>query len=195
MFKYSCSHFPTTTFPHPPHPNLPPSILSPFHFVHGSFIHGPCRFYILQSQEMSLWQNACKNGPIISLLVSMPFCYMTLQFIFHRVMGNYFPIPPLNLTWPVTYFHKCSRSDCCSSDSGPQENFHASIFLLNSYNHHENMPWLHWWKIFLIYLKYIIIYFKCILYFNISIFNINGHSLQITRGRDRTIKGREAHAQ
>ena len=36
LFKYSCLHFPATTFPY-----LPPSILTPFGFGHGSFIHVP----------------------------------------------------------------------------------------------------------------------------------------------------------
>ena len=41
LFKYSCLHFPTTTIPGPTHPHLPPSILLPFGFVHGSFKHVP----------------------------------------------------------------------------------------------------------------------------------------------------------
>ena len=41
LFKYGCLHFPTYTLLCPTHPYLPPSILPPFGFVHGSFIHFP----------------------------------------------------------------------------------------------------------------------------------------------------------
>ena len=41
LFKYSCPHFPTITPLRPTHPHLPPSILPPFTFVHGSSIHVP----------------------------------------------------------------------------------------------------------------------------------------------------------
>ena len=41
LFKYSCPHFNPTTLPHPTHPHFSPSILSPFGFVHGSFMHVP----------------------------------------------------------------------------------------------------------------------------------------------------------
>ena len=41
LLKYNCLHFPATTFPHPTHLHLPPSILPHFGFVHGSFMHIP----------------------------------------------------------------------------------------------------------------------------------------------------------
>ena len=41
LYKYSCLHFPATIFPCPIHLHIPPSILSPFDFVHGPFIHVP----------------------------------------------------------------------------------------------------------------------------------------------------------
>ena len=41
LFKHSCLHFTPMTLPHPTHPHLPPSVLSLFGFVHGSFIHVP----------------------------------------------------------------------------------------------------------------------------------------------------------
>ena len=41
LFKYSCLHFPDTTFPCSIHPHLPTSILPPFGFVHGSVIRVP----------------------------------------------------------------------------------------------------------------------------------------------------------
>ena len=41
LSKYSCLHFPATTFPCHTHTHLPPSILTPFGFVHGCFIHVP----------------------------------------------------------------------------------------------------------------------------------------------------------
>ena len=42
LFKYSCLHFPTTSFHHPTHPHLPPQFCPPpFGFVHESFIHVP----------------------------------------------------------------------------------------------------------------------------------------------------------
>ena len=44
-FKYSCPHFPTTAFPYPTNSHLPPSVLPPFGFVHGSFIHVPWWFF------------------------------------------------------------------------------------------------------------------------------------------------------
>ena len=41
LFKYSCLRFPLTTLPSPTDPHLSPSVLSPFGFVHGSFVHVP----------------------------------------------------------------------------------------------------------------------------------------------------------
>ena len=41
LFKYSCLHFPTITFLCPTHPHLPPLIIPPSGFVHGSFVHVP----------------------------------------------------------------------------------------------------------------------------------------------------------
>ena len=59
LFKYSCLHFPATTFSCPTHPHLPPSTLLPFGFVHGSFIHVPWQpfpfFHPLSPTPTPLW--------------------------------------------------------------------------------------------------------------------------------------------
>ena len=44
MFEYSCLHFSTTTFPHPTHPHLPPSILP--HFPTLALSMGPLYMFI-----------------------------------------------------------------------------------------------------------------------------------------------------
>ena len=53
LFKYSCLYFPTTTSPLT-HPNLPPAILPPFGFVHGSFIFFRTVFVVRNITHYSL---------------------------------------------------------------------------------------------------------------------------------------------
>ena len=48
VVQVQLSPFVPLHFPHPTHPHLPPLILTPFGFVHVSFVHVP--WYILKNE-------------------------------------------------------------------------------------------------------------------------------------------------
>ena len=95
LFKYSCLHFLPTTLPH--HLHLPPSILPPFGFVYGSFIHvpwWPFPFFPLHTPlSPPLWLlSTCCLFQSLWLYFACLFCWLGstyrwdhMVFVFHRL--------------------------------------------------------------------------------------------------------------
>ena len=74
LFKFSCLHFPTTTFLCPTQPHLSPSILSSFGFVHGSLY--TCSFMTL---------------PLLSIIIPLhpPFWSLSVRSMFPCLWFNF----------------------------------------------------------------------------------------------------------
>ena len=92
LFKYSCLHFPVTTFSCPTHPQLLLLILPPFGFVHGSFIHTPRRpfpFFPLLSSPLvtvcSLFQCLWFYFACLFVLLCSTYRWDHMVFVFHHV--------------------------------------------------------------------------------------------------------------
>lgn len=79
---------------------------------------------------------------IVPVPVSVPLCHVALKFFLREVE----PISPsfeFGLTWDLLGQMQ-QKWHCVSSESGSQETFHASAFLVEPCNRHENKSGLPW---------------------------------------------------